>query len=76
MKFESGKTTHQHRSSGSSSSLSFKTRGVSGKREMEKDWMGRGRRRNSPKEVTTVRKVTMIIAEGKAHGRCEKGKTY
>ena len=76
MEFESGKSTHQHRWSGSSSTSTFKTRGVSGKWDMEKDWMGRGRRRNSPREVMTVRKVAMVIAEGKAHGRCEKGKTY
>ena len=76
MKFESGKSTHQHRSSGSTSTSSFKTRGVSGKWDMERDRMDRGGRRNSPKEVTTVTKVAMFIAEGKAHGRCEKGKTY
>ena len=75
MKFESGKST-QRRSSSSSSTSSFKTRGVSGKWEMEKDWMDRGGRRNSPREVMTVTKVAMFIAEGKAHGRCEKGKTY
>ena len=76
MKFESGKSTHQHRLSGSSSSSTFKTWGVFGKWDMEKDWMDRGGRRNSPREVMTVTKVTMFIAEGKAHGRCEKGKTY
>ena len=38
MKIESGKSTHQHQSSGSSSSSTFKTRSVSGKWEMEKDW--------------------------------------
>ena len=76
MKLENGKSTPQHRSSGSSSSSTFKTRSVSGKWDMEKDWMDRGGRRNSPREVMTVRKVAMFIAEGKAHGRCEKGRTY
>ena len=38
--------------------------------------MDRGGRQNSPREVMTVRKVAMFIAEGKAHGRREKDKTY
>ena len=44
MAFESEKSTRQRQSSISSSSSTFKTWGVSGKWEMEKDWVNRERR--------------------------------